>query len=58
MEKTVDLAGKGRKGGHAAGGARTAATWQSGSLIRRGTGLCAKDTVTHIRMHSHSVVTE
>ena len=42
-----------------AGGARTAASWQSVSLISRGTGLCAKDTdtVTHIGMHSHSVVT-
>ena len=56
----MDLAGEGRKGGHTAGGARTAASWQSVSLIRRGTGPCAKDTdtVTHIGMHSHSVVTE
>ena len=39
MEKTVDLAGEGRKDGHTAGGARTAASWQSVSLIRLGTGL-------------------
>ena len=37
----MDLAGEGRKGGHSAGGARTDASWQSVSLIRRGTGLCA-----------------
>ena len=52
----MDLAGEGRKGGHTAGGARTAASWQSVSLIRRGTGLCAKDTdtVTHIGTHTVS----
>ena len=60
MEKTVDLAGEGRKGGLSCIQMEAPAQLPAGnsvSLIRRGTGLCAKDTdtVTHFVIGTHTV---
>ena len=59
MEKTVDLAGEGRKGGLSCIQLEARAQLAISvihSLIRRDTGLCAKDTdtVTHIGAHTVS----